>query len=114
MKSHYIYYIKAFVKCSQTAFDNRRLFKTITPFALIISDKANELIRRATLNSDIDLPNLQKEIFELGSKYIRQFADHVSMMDTIGGDGWLLKICNPKDIFKRIEKSRKPNEILPG
>ena len=102
MQSFYLSYVRAFVKCCQAAFDNKENFKTITPFALIISDKANELIRRAALNSEIDLPRLQKEIFELGSGYIHQFADIVRMKDKVGDHAWFLKSCDPKAISKAI------------
>lgn len=91
MKLLYPYYVKAFVKCSQSAIENRESYKTISPFALLLSDKANELVRRAELNSSIDCPKLQKEIFELGSEYIRQFADTARMKNKMGANGWVLE-----------------------
>ena len=91
MKSFYPSYIRAFVKYSQDAFSNRVFFKTITPFALVISDKANQLVRRAALNPDIDLPKLQNEIFELGSEYIHQFAGMLRMKNRMEASSCLLK-----------------------
>ena len=102
MQSLYPSYVRAFEKCSQAALENRAFFKTITPFALIISEKANELIRRASLNPQIDLPKLQKEIFELGSEYIHQFADIVRKKDKVVDSAWFLRTCDPKSISKAI------------
>jgi len=100
----YLSYVRAFVKSSRAALDNRSSFKTITPFALIISDKANELVKRAALNSDLDLAKLQKEIFQLGSQYIHQLAHMIRMNDRTGDAAWFLKTCDPKAISKAITR----------
>ena len=73
-------YIRTFVKFSQATLDNRSSFKTPSRFALIIYGKANELIRRAALNSRIDLLKLQNEIYQLGKEYVRKYGDIVGRM----------------------------------
>jgi len=41
----------------------------------MISNKANELIQRASLNVRIDLVKLRKEIYDLGKEYIHKFGE---------------------------------------
>ena len=73
MNTFYRSYIRAFVKFAQSALDNR-MVKTLSLYAIIISNKANELIQRAALNSHIELAKLRKEMFELGKEYVHKFG----------------------------------------
>ena len=74
MKSFHKSYIRAFVKFDQSAIDNRT-FKTLSRYAIMISNKANELIQRAALNPRVDLEKLRKEIYDLGKEYIHKFGE---------------------------------------
>lgn len=76
MKSFHKSYIRAFVKFAQSAIDNRT-FKTLSRYAIMISNKANELIQRASLNVRIDLEKLRKEIYDLGKEYIHKFGEEL-------------------------------------
>ena len=136
MKSFYQSYVRAFIKFAQSEFDNSRFLKTLSRFALIISEKANELIARAAKNSRIDLEKLQKEIFQLGNEFMHKFADKLRLnrrnnpiniaiaddhnvfkqgMETVLGSfpemNLMMNACNGRDLLEQI-KSIKPDVVL--
>ena len=78
MHSFYKSYIRAFDKYADAALESKQLL-TITQFALMINLKANQLLQRATLNELVELPLLQKALFEGGRDYIHKFLKRLKM-----------------------------------
>ncbi|MEO5997849.1 MAG: hypothetical protein ABIQ00_14310 [Chitinophagaceae bacterium] len=81
MKSDYQSYVKAFITFAQRTLDNQTFFKTLSRYAMIINEKAHQLIQKAALNSRVDLPKLRKEIYQLGVLYIHKFTERIRYRD---------------------------------
>ena len=75
MNSLYPSYIRAFAKFSKAALDKRSSYKSLSRFAIVITLKANELVKRAELNRGIDSVKLHKEINKMARQYIRSFGE---------------------------------------
>lgn len=67
-------YIKAYRKYASSLLNKCTRFIQIGKYAHFLTKKANELIQRAETNKEIDLPSLQKSMFEEGSNYIKKFS----------------------------------------
>lgn len=68
-------YIKAFRKYAESIMNELTEFTQIGNYANLLTDKANQLINRAALNGEIDLVDLEKDIFETGKIYKKKFSD---------------------------------------
>ncbi len=67
-------YLRCFVKSAQASLDKSSCYKEIVPFANSLNEKANQLLARASLNETVDIPKLQRDLFETGREYIKKFA----------------------------------------
>lgn len=74
MKTFYKSYLRAFQKYDQSLLNEVPVIETITQYALVLNVKANQLLRRASLNEIINLAGFQKELFETGRDYVQKFS----------------------------------------
>ena len=70
----YLSYLRAFRKYANAQLNAATEFSQIGSYAAMITEKANELLRRAAQNIRINIAKLQREMFEAGSVYIKKFA----------------------------------------
>ena len=88
VSSFYQSYVRAFGKYAEATLNKSKYYKDLATFAYNLSNMATKLLVRAALNTKVNLRKLQKEINEIGSSYIRRFAD--KFRDT-----------NPNDVKKK-------------
>lgn len=71
----YLSYLKAFRNYADSVLDESTAFIQIGSYANLLTQKANQLVCRATLNKNINIANLQKDMFETGGVYIKKFSE---------------------------------------
>ena len=67
-------YLRCFVKSAQASLDKSTCYKEIVPYANSLNEKANQLLLRASFNKTVDIPKLQRNLFETGREYIKMFV----------------------------------------
>ena len=71
----YLSYLKAFGNYANFLMVNSTEFVQIGSYANLLTEKANELIDYACLNEEVNVANLQKDMFEMGGKFVKQFSE---------------------------------------
>lgn len=66
--------MRAFIKYAEEALQTYLGNRDMHGFAMALNEKANQLIKRASLNPEVDHVSLQKEMFETGRDYIRKIS----------------------------------------
>ena len=75
MSSIYFSYLKAFTKYADLKLKAFTSFQQIGSYAILLTEKAKKLYSRATLNKEIDIEQLIKDVTGIGSEYIKRFIN---------------------------------------
>jgi hypothetical protein len=76
--------MRCFVKAAQASLDDSTCYREIVSFANKLNEKANQLLVRAALNKEVDMQQLQRELFETGREFIRTFANKFNQHKPLG------------------------------
>lgn len=74
MNNNYLLYIESFKKFEPSIAEIGQQYPNLSNYSTFINNKANEIFLLASADLSIDSMELQKEILDLGKRYVKTFV----------------------------------------